>query len=354
MHFTTVYNSHPVSDILAAQLRQMPKVELHVHLEGATNAATVYAMAARNHIALPAASLAEWEQAYTFRDFNHFIEVYKLAAACMQTHDDYTMMIESYMREQAQHNIVYSELFLSTALHLAKLPADDLLDALELGIRRGQAAFGTTLKLIPDLSRRTVSQNLPLQREVLAFALKARDRGIGVGLGLGGTEVGYPPEAYQEIFEAARNAGLRVVAHGGETAGAASVRGAVEALGAERIGHGVRSLEDPTLVELLAARQITLEVSPHSNYCLGVVAHDQPHPIRDLVAAGVRCTVNSDNPPFFSTDLTNEYLTLAAQGFTYEELWALNLNALDASFLSDAEKAAYRQVWQNANAFAHS
>ncbi len=347
MHYTEVYNSHSVSEEIAAWLKAMPKIELHVHLEGAMEPRTAYEMAHRNHIPLPVSSLAEWQRAYAFRDFNQFITLYRLAATVLRTPGDYTLMIEGYMRLQAEQNILYSEVFLSTALHLHKLPADELLSALELGIRRGNATFGTQLKLIPDISRQSASGNLPLQHQVLDFAVRAYDAGIGIGLGLGGNEVGNPAEQYEAIFAAARERGLRVVAHAGETVGAASVRSALDALGAERIGHGVRAVEDPALVDHLRDRQIPLEVSPHANYCLGVVPHHEPHPIGQLVAAGVLCTVNTDCPPFYNTDLTNEYLTLAAQGFTMEQLWQLNLNALEASFLPEAEKAAYRQLIVN-------
>lgn len=346
MYYTEVYNSHPVSEDIAAWLKAMPKIELHIHLEGALEPRTAYAMAQRNHIALPVSSLAEWERTYAFRDFNQFITLYRLAATVLRTREDYTLMMEGYMRLQAEQNIPYSEVFLSTALHLHKLPAGELLSALELGIRRGNAAFGTQVKLIPDISRQSASGNLPLQQQVLDFAIRAYEAEIGIGLGLGGNEVGNPAEQYAPLFEAARMRGLRVVAHAGETVGAHSIRSALDALGAERIGHGVRAVEDAELIARLRDQRIPLEVSPHANYCLGVVAHHDPHPIGQLVAAGVLCTVNTDCPPFYNTDLTNEYMTLAAQGFTPDQLWQLNLNAIEASFLPEAEKAAYRQEWE--------
>lgn len=345
MHYTEVFTSHSVSEDTAAFLKAMPKIELHIHLEGAVAPRTIYAMAARNHVPLPVSSLEEWEGAYAFRNFDQFIQLYRLAATVPRTREDYSLMMEGYMRQQAAQNIPYSEVFLSTALHLHKLPADELLRALELGIRRGNAAYGTQVKLIPDISRQSASGNLPLQQQVLDFAIRAYEAGIGIGLGLGGNEVGNPAAQYQPLFEAARRRGLRVVAHAGETVGAHSIRSALDALGAERIGHGVRAVEDPALVQRLREQRIPLEISPHANYCLGVVPHDEPHPIGQLVQAGVVCTVNTDCPPFYNTDLTNEYLTLAAQGFSQAALWQLNLNALDASFLPDDEKAAFRQAW---------
>src|SRR5262249_15325284 len=152
----------------------------------------------------------------------------------------------------------------------------------------------------------------------------------------------HPPEDFADTFAEARRQGLRVVAHAGETAGPESVRGAVATLQAARIGHGVRCLEDAALVDQLRGRQTPLEMCPQSNYCLGVVKRAQPHPIRGMVDAGLFCTLNSDDPPMFSTSLNREYQTLAEQGFSWAELWRLNLNTLEATFLDEGAKAAYR------------
>jgi len=181
---------------------------------------------------------------------------------------------------------------------------------------------------------------------VLDFVLKGRAQGIFIGLGLGGKEVGFPPELFSDVFAEARRQDLHVVAHAGETEGPPSVWGAIRSLQAERIGHGVRAIEDDQLVKHLSQTQIPLEVSPYSNYHLNIVSPDQPHPIRTLMDRGVYVTVNTDDPPMFSTDLTSEYVLLAGQGFSWDELWQLNLNALEASFLSDEVKAIYRAEWQ--------
>lgn len=148
---------------------------------------------------------------------------------------------------------------------------------------------------------------------------------------------------FAQTYAEAHRQGFRIVAHAGEAVGAESIWGAVNALKAERIGHGIRCLDDPNLVEVLRHRQIPLEVSPHSNYCLGIVEWDQPHPIRKMVDAKLYCTINSDDPAMFSTSLTQEYLTLAKQGFSWKELWQLNLNTLEATFLDEMEKDKYRR-----------
>lgn len=339
-----VFQRNVVPADMAADLRSMPKVDIHVHLEGATDAETVWEMSRRNGIPLPAGSLDEWCTYYQFRDFPHFAEIYVTATACMRTPEDYTAMVRSFLRNQAAQNVLYSEAYFSPQHHLRKgLSVSQILDALERGAEEGERESGSRVRFIADVSRE-MTQDL---EGVLPFALAGRERnGLFVALGIGGIEVGYPAELFTDIFAQARAAGLHVIAHAGETGPASSVWGAIRSLEAERIGHGVRSLDDPALIEYLRQTRLPLEVCPNSNYCLKVVDADQPHPIRHLVDAGVYVTLNSDDPAMFSTDLNNEYLTLAGQGFSWEELWQLNLNTLEASFLPAADKARYRERWQ--------
>ena len=338
---TTIYENTPLLPKLADRLWAMPKIELHVHLEGATDAATIWELAQRNKVTLPAKTLEEWQAMYEFRDFDHFASTYTLATKCMQRADDFAFMLDRFLAEQARHNVRYCEVFLSASFMLDNFPQDEVIATLIEGSKRGEEKYGIKLRFIPDIAR-----HIPDSRyRVLDFILKGRDEGIFIGLGLGGPEIGYPPELFTDVYDEARRQGLHVVAHAGETVGPESVWGALTKLKSERIGHGVRSVEDPKLLAYLAETQIPLEVCPHSNYRLKVTPLDQPHQIRKLVDAGVYCTVNSDDPPMFSTDLTSEYLLLAKQGFSWEELWQLNLNALEASFLSDEEKEIYRAEW---------
>jgi adenosine deaminase len=341
----SIYSNTRVAPELIDRLRAMPKVELHVHLEGATDAATVWELAQRNNISLPAATPEAWQAMYLFRDFNHFIEIYQLAAACMRTPDDFVYMIRRFLAQQASHNVKYCEAFLSASLLLDKFPPDEIIAAMAQGAKQGEAEVGVQVRFIPDIARHTPDTRF----RVLDFVLAGREQGIFIGLGLGGKEVGFPPELFADVFAEARRQGLHVVAHAGETEGPPSIWGAIRSLHAQRIGHGVRAVEDQQLVKYLAQTQIPLEVSPYSNYRLKVVPPHQPHPIRALVDQGVHVTVNTDDPPMFSTDLTGEYVLLARQGFSWDELWQLNLNALEASFLSDEAKAIYRGQW---NAFA--
>ena len=344
MHYsqTPVFSSP--SEELIRKISAMPKVEIHVHLEGATSPELLFKLAARNHVDLPAATLQEWERFYEFKDFNHFIEVYQMSVACMQSPQDFTDMVLDFMRRQAEQHIQYSEVFISTTMHLEHMPGDEILSALQDGVRQGERLYNVQVKFIPDVPKEICIEK-QAQDDVLQFALQARDMGIGLGLGIGGKEIGFPSQLFKDVFAEARHQGLHVVAHAGETGDPQYIREVVELLKPERIGHGIHVLEDPALVEQLRASQMPFEVSPQSNYCTRVADLNKPHPIRRMLDEGLFCTVNTDDPSMFATDLSNEYLTLAAQGFTFEELWQLNLNGLQASFLAEERKDEMSKEW---------
>ena len=338
----TIYTSTSVSPEMAGRLRAMPKIELHVHMEGATDAATAWELARRNHVSLPASTLEDWQAMYAFRNFDHFIEIYHAAVGCIHTPDDVVYLTERFLAQQAGHNVRSCEAFISASLLLEKFKEDKILPALAEGMRRGEEKHQVQVRFIPDIARHAPETRF----HVLDFVLKGQEQGIFIGIGLGGIEKGHPPELFTDVYEEAQRQGLHLLAHAGETEGPASIWGAIRSLHAERIGHGIRAVDDEELLDYLRQTQLPLDVSPHSNYRLKVAPLDQPHPIRRLVDAGVRVTVNSDDPAMFSTDLTREYVLLAGQGFTWEELWRLNLNAIEASFLAEGEKAAYRTEWQ--------
>ena len=331
----------PVSPALMERLRAMPKAEIHVHIEGATSPDTFYRIAQRNQVKLPAQTLEEWRTFFAFQNFPHFIRVYQTAVGCLQDPDDYALLIENFYQRQAEQNILYTEAFLSASFLTQKFGDEAILDAIARGVAAGETKYGVRVRLIPDIAREDPAS----QTRVLQLALKGRERGLFVGLGIGGMEAGYPPQLFAATFSQARRQGLRVVAHAGEAAGPDSIWGAINSLHAERIGHGIRCLEDPGLVGYLRRTQLPLEVSPRSNYRLGVVAAAAPHPLRRMVDSGLFCTVNSDDPAMFATSLTAEYALLASQGFSWPELWRLNRNALEAAFLEETEKAGYLNHW---------
>lgn len=333
-----------IDSTLRERLAALPKAELHVHLEGATTADTYYEIAQRNGVPLDASSLPQWQAFFQFTNFDHFIDVYVRSTRVLRTAADYELLMMRFGAQQAAMNVRYTETFISCSLLPDAMDRGQFLDTLVRAQQRILAEHGVIVRCIADMSR-----ELPQTRHaVVDLAIEGKRRGAFVGVGLGGPEVGFPPENYADAYARAREAGLHVVAHAGETVGPQSIIGALDALHAQRIGHGVRAIEDPVLVARLREERIPLEVCPQSNYRLGVVAEGAVHPIRELMDAGVWVTLNSDDPAMFETDLTNEYVQLAAAGFSYDELFALSKATLDASFATAQDRAAVAGAWEAA------
>ncbi len=315
-------------------LSKMPKVELHVHVEGAVSADVYYHLAQKNKVELLVNSLEEWRQLFEFRDFSHFIDVYIMAVSTLKMVEDYTFLIEEFYRYQSSQNIVYSEAFLSATFLVENFSNLDIINAIEKGIKAGEEKYHVKVKFIPDIAR-----NIPNSKNaVLDLVLEGCKRDIFIGLGLGGLENGFPAKMFSDVYQKAKENGLRVVAHAGEAVGAESIWSAINDLKAERIGHGIRCVDDEILMEYLKNHQIPMEVCPSSNYCLKVTNANEIHPIRKMLDAGLLCTLNSDDPVMFSTSLTDEYLLLLKQGFSMEELWTLNLNSIKSSFITKDHK----------------
>jgi adenosine deaminase len=322
---------------LHAFARQMPKVELHVHLEGSIRPNTLLQLAERNGFDLPAQDVEGLQDFYRFRDFAHFIEVYVTITRCLQTPDDYRLIAYEFGADCARQNVRYAEVTFSifTNVTYANLPWQAIVEGLNAGRAQARSEFGVDWRWVFDIVR-DVPQT---QEQVVEIAIAARDQGV-VALGLGGSEKGFPPEMFVKSFEQAHQAGLHSVPHAGEIAGPESIWNALKLLHAERIGHGVRCVEDPAMVDYLREHQIPLEVCPTSNICLGVFISYEAHPLRRLWDEGLFITVNSDDPPLFNTDLNHEYEVLIDHlGFTADELERTCLNALRASFLPQTEKS---------------
>jgi aminodeoxyfutalosine deaminase len=318
-------------------LLRMPKVELHVHLEGAMRPAVLLALARRNGVELPAGDEAGLERWFRFQDFEQFVRVYLTCSRALKNPEDFQLLAADFLEQQALQNIVYTEAHFTIGTHLANGGnGEEILAALEETIQEGERRHGVRLRLIPDIVR-----NVPAQADLtLEWALAGRGRGV-VALGLSGSESRFPSEPFREHFATAAREGLHCVAHAGEHAGPESIRSVLEVCGAERIGHGVRAVEDPALVAELRERQIPLEVCPSSNVCLGVFPDLESHSFERLRAAGCRVTVNSDDPAFFDTTLTDEYIRLHRTfGYGAAELAGLSLAGLRAAFLPEPERAA--------------
>lgn len=316
----------PLSEAEIQTIRTMPKVELHVHLQGSTRPETLLKLAQRNGIPLPYDTLDGLREWYTFRDFDHFIDIYDLICACFGTPDDIELATREFIDGQAAQNIVYSEV---TYTPNRRMPFDEQLDAINRARAWGEAEYGVKVGIVIDIPR----EHSPEVGLMLAdWAISGMGNGV-VAFGQGGVEVGIPPDKFAAAFAKAREAGLPAVPHAGETAGADCIWGAVEALGARRIGHGVRCLDDPALVEVLRERQIVLEVCPTSNVLLGVAPSLAEHPLPKLMEAGLIVTINSDDPPMFNTTLTEEYLRCAdAFGWDFAMVEKINRNAFEAAF----------------------
>jgi adenosine deaminase len=320
-------------------IEEMPKAELHVHLEGAVLPETLLSLAQKHDVDLPARDLAGIREFYTFIDFDHFVQVYMKINDCLVTPEDVGLITEELGNEAARQNIRYLEVTISpgTLVFVHGMTFDELLDQMNAAADRVRKNHGVRMQWVLDVIR-----DMPphIREEGARFAVSAMDRGI-VALGLGGTEAKYPPEQFTDLFGLARDAGLPSVPHAGETAGPESVWNAIKLLDAVRIGHGVRSIEDPELVKYLTEHQIPLEISPTSNICIGVFESWDAHPMRTLYEAGVPVTVNSDDPPMFNTTLTQEYRELVDRfGFTVAELEEMSLNAVKLAFLPESEKDA--------------
>jgi adenosine deaminase len=315
---------------------RMPKAELHVHLEGSILPRTLLKLAQRNHISLPASDEAGLENLYHFRNFEQFLGTYLMITGCLRTADDYRLIAYEFGSECARQNIRYAEVIFTmyTSTTLTGLSWQKILQGLNTGRAQAASDFGVHWQWVFDIVR-----NEPdTQTAVLEITLAARDQGV-VALGLGGLETGFPPELFVDTFRRAEVENLHRAPHAGEIAGPESVWSAVKLLRADRIEHGVRSIEDPSLVEYLRSNSIPLDVCPTSNICLNVYPDYASHPLRKLWDAGLFLTIGSDDPPMFGTDLNNEYqLLVKYYNFTQPELERISLNAVHASFLSSIEK----------------
>jgi adenosine deaminase len=334
---------------LETLIRKMPKVELHVHLEGSIQPETFLTLARRHKIHLPADDLAGLRRWYAFTDFGHFIEVYLKIAASLKSPKDIEWIAREFLSGQAQQNIQYCEIIYTPYNQFLAngIPFDEQIDALNRARTWARADLGIECQFIMDISRETQPEE---GLTVARWAISAMDQGV-CALGLGGPERGNPPEKFQEAFALAREAGLPAIPHAGETEGPDSIRGALTYLHPARIEHGVRCMEDPDLVDVLRARQIPLDVCPTSNICLKVFPSLDQHPLREMMDAGLFVTLNSDDPPLFNTTLTDEYLKAVKDlGLTLTELLGLVNNGIRAALLPEARKETLLESFARENA----
>lgn len=322
---------------VASFITGLPKVELHVHHVGSASPRIVAEMAARHEGNTPVPADPEAIADYfAFRDFAHFVEVYLSVVDLIRDQTDVWILTHEIARELARQQVRYAELTVTPYSHVRRgIPAPAFCEAIEDARRRAEADFGIALRWCFDIPGEA---GLPAAEETLRIALDERPDGL-ISFGLGGPEIGVPRPQFKPYFDQARAAGLRSVPHAGETTGPETVWDALRELGAERIGHGIAAARDPLLLDFLADQRIAVEVCPTSNVRTRAVPTIEEHPLRTMVDAGLLVTINSDDPPMFSTTLDNEYAVAARLlDCGPDGLADLARNAVTASFLPDPDK----------------
>jgi aminodeoxyfutalosine deaminase len=319
-----------------------PKIELHLHLEGAIRPATLLEIARRNDEALPARTVPELERIYEFTDFKHFLSVWILTTNCLRTRDDFRQVVVDYAAEAASFGAVYVEAIFSPGERILRgVDPDELFGGYAEGAELAWERYGVMVRFTPDLYR---GLNEATAEQVARLSVRYADRGV-VGLGLGGMEAGRPAEPYRRPFEIARDGGLAIVPHAGEAAGPDSIR-EILTMAPDRIRHGIRAVEDPALLAEIVARGLVLDVCPTSNLRTGVVASLDEHPLPALRAAGVPCSISTDDPAMFGTDLGREYEVAAALGVSAADAFEAGLlgvrcDAATRDRLDEIGRAAY-------------
>ncbi len=328
--------SHITADRLPDLLRRMPKAELHIHIEGSLEPELIFALAQRNGVVLPYASIEDLRAAYAFTDLQSFLDIYYAGASVLLKAQDFFDMAMAYFQRAAADNVVHAELFFDPQTHTDRgVPFDTVIRGLSRACEAAKREHGISASLILCFLRH-LSEEAAFT--VLDQALPYRDHFIGVGLD--SSERGHPPEKFSRVFARCRELGLRVVAHAGEEGPPAYIWSALIELKVQRIDHGVRCLEDAALVARLVQDGMPLTVCPLSNVKLCVVPQMAAHPLPAMLDAGLCVTVNSDDPAYFGGYINQNFLaTFAAlPQLTAAHAHRLASNSIDASFICASEK----------------
>ncbi len=323
---------------LPALLQAMPKAELHIHIEGSLEPALIFALARRNGIKLPYASVEALRSAYAFTDLQSFLDIYYAGASVLIHEQDFYDMAWAYFVKAAADKVVHAELFFDPQTHTARgVSMETVVQGLHRACVDAEKNLGVSASLIMCFLRHLSEQEA---FETLEQALPWRDKIIGVGLDSG--EVGNPPEKFARVFARCRELGLHLVAHAGEEGPPAYIWTALDVLKVERIDHGVQAIHDMALMQRLAQDRIALTVCPLSNLKLCVVPDLAQHKLRELLEAGLAVTINSDDPAYFGGYMNDNFLqTFAAVGMNAQHAYTLARNSFEASFIDMAAKRRY-------------
>ena len=325
-------------------IRRLPKVELHLHLEGSIRRRTLEEFARTKSWLRP--RIEEWigereRESYRYGSFQKFLKSFTLVALLLEGPEDYALAAARLIDELADQKVKYAEITLSAGVILWKKQSiEAVFEAIEEAAAERERRRGVRVRWIFDAVRQFGVEHAS---QVLDWAGQFRSRGV-IAFGIGGEEERGPAAQFADVYRQARDLGLHVTAHAGETVGPESILEAVEILGTERIGHGLTILRDPRTVGVVRDRGIALEVCPTSNVATGLIRRFEDHPLPGFLAAGLRVTLNSDDPGMFGTSLERE-IELAASCFALSsrEIVELGENAIRAAFLSEAERAALLQ-----------
>ncbi|MBK17477.1 MAG: adenosine deaminase [Rhodospirillaceae bacterium] len=327
-------------------IANMPKAELHLHIEGTLEPEMMMSLAERNGVELPYNSVEEIRAAYEFTSLQDFLDLYYQGMSVLQTAFDFYDLTNAYLTRCFAQNVTHVEIFFDPQGHTSRgLSFETVLDGVTAALDEAERNLGITSKLIMCFLRHLSEEDA---FETLEAALPHQDRIIGVGLD--SSEKDHPPPKFMRVFKAAREAGFIAVAHAGEEGSAANVADAVDLLEISRIDHGNAILDDLTLTDRISAAQIPLTMCPLSNLRLCVIDDMKQHPIRRALEAGLLATINSDDPAYFGGYMSENYLAVQeALNLTHDEIRQLGRNAYLGSFMEDSQKAA---ALANFDAFA--
>ncbi len=332
-------------DALMAYIRGLPKAELHLHIEGTLEPEMMFDLATRNGVSLPYESVEAVRAAYDFSDLQSFLDLYYAGAAALVTQQDFHDLCWAYLLRAKADGVVHVEPFFDPQTHTERgIAFETVLDGLESALKRGERELGISYRLILCFLRHLSEQSA---FETLALARPHAARIAGVGLDSG--ERGNPPSKFTRVFDACAGLGWHRVAHAGEEGPPDYIVEALDLLKAERIDHGVRAIRDGALMQRLARERVVLTMCPLSNVKLCVYDALDAHDLKRFLDAGVRVTINSDDPAYFGGYIADNYLqTALALGLDRAALASLALDSLEASFVDDAQKAAWRTAARSA------
>lgn len=317
----------------------LPKVELHLHIEGTLEPELLFDLAKRNKIQIPFASPEELRKAYQFSDLQSFLDIYYQGANVLLTEQDFYDLTWAYLERCKEDNVIHTEIFFDPQTHTERGVAfETVINGIYGALSDAEIKLGITSELIMCFLRHLSEEHA---FETLEQALPFKDKIIGIGLD--SSEAGHPPEKFKRVFRKALDEGFLTVAHAGEEGPAQNIHDALEMLKVSRVDHGVRCVEDSSLVEQLIHTKMPLTVCPLSNIKLCVFDDMSHHNIADLLRKGVAVTINSDDPAYFGGYMTDNFLAVhQAHPLNREELAQFTLNAIEASFISSNLKSEYR------------